>query len=195
MLKVLKLIEDSIAYPLRWKIVPPFISPYLKNVRSVLDLGSSSGRLAFELSKTHKDTAFTGADVFVPNDTFIPVTKYASGGKLPFSSDSFDCVMIVDTLHHDSHPELILAEARRVCKKFILIKDHYWESKADLLALRCMDYVANKPYGINLPYNYLSIQGWKELIKSCGLKSFKMRKFRYGLADPLKEILLICKRF
>ncbi|MFH1712795.1 MAG: methyltransferase domain-containing protein [Candidatus Jacksonbacteria bacterium] len=93
-----------------------------------------------------------GTDVHIQPKTFIPIIQY-DGKKLPFPDESFDAVILVDVLHHDEHPEIILEEAKRVAKKFILVKDHYWENNLDFQLIKFADYFGNKPYGIKLPYN------------------------------------------
>ena len=193
MIHLMKWFNERIGFPLRWKYLVRYLSPYLKNSRNVLDLGASCGRLANELSNKLPDTYFVGVDTNVQPKSFIPIKKY-DGKKIPFPDNSFDCVMIIDVLHHDENPAIILQEARRVSKKYILIKDHYWNNKFDFLLLKYSDYFGNKPYGVALPYNFLNIANWESLIKESNLKIVKTQRFRYNLFDPCKHIIYLLNK-
>jgi ubiquinone/menaquinone biosynthesis C-methylase UbiE len=189
----MKWFVETIGLPLKWKYMVKYLPPYLKNTKKVLDLGASCGRLSKELSKKLQYTEFIGIDTHVQPKTFIPIKKY-DGKNIPFPDNSFDCVMIIDVLHHDEHPELILQEARRVSKKNILIKDHYWKNKIDFILLKYADYIGNKPYGIALPYNFLKISDWEDMIKKTNLKISKSKKFKYNLFDPCKHIIYLLEK-
>lgn len=193
MIWLMRLIDEKIGFPLRRKYLKEKLSPYLKNEDNVLDFGSSCGRLANEISKELPSISFTGVDINVQPETFIPIKKY-NGKKLPFPSNSFDCVMIIDVLHHDKNPEAILREAKRVSKKSILIKDHYFNNKIDFLLLKYSDYFGNKPYGVRLPYNFLKISEWNRIINKLNLKISKSEKFKYNPADPCKHIVLLLEK-
>ena len=57
----------------------------------------------------------------------------------------------------------------RVSRSFILIKDHLAENRLDHQTLRLMDWVGNRPHGVELPYNYLSNEEWQRLYRTAGL--------------------------
>ncbi|MFC1627372.1 class I SAM-dependent methyltransferase [Patescibacteria group bacterium] len=190
---LMKWINETVGFPLRSKYLVKFLYPYLKNTNKVLDLGSSSGRLAKDLSKYLPNVNFVGVDTHVPSKTFIPVKKY-DGKRLPFPNNSFDCVMMIDVLHHSNNPEMIIKEAKRVSRKFVLIKDHYWKNKLDFLLLKFADYIGNKPYGIPLPYNFLKITNWKKIIKNTKLKITKSQKFHLCFLDFCNHIIYLLKK-
>ena len=191
--KLFRLFNEKIGFPLRWRYLVQRLRPYLKNSKNVLDLGSSCGRLANELSKKLPQIDFIGVDTHVQSKTYIQIKKY-DGKKLPFPDNSFDCVMIIDVLHHNKYPEIILREAKRVSKSFILIKDHYYKNKFDFMLLKYADYVGNKPYGIKLPYNFLTTDEWQNLIRNLNLKIIKSEKFRYNNVDPCKHIIFFLQK-
>ena len=193
MLNMIKLFNEKIGFPLRWKYLVSRLSPYLNDVNKVLDLGASCGRLANELSKKHPKIDFVGVDTHVQPKTFIPIKEY-DGKKLPFPDNSFDCVIIIDVLHHDENPEIILKEAKRVSKKYILVKDHFWNNKLDFLLLKYADYFGNKPYGVKLPYNFFKISDWNNIIRKVNLKITKSEKFRYNFIDPCKHIIFLLQK-
>lgn len=78
--------------------------------------------------------------------------------------------LFVDVLHHTKDPAILLREAVRVSRSFVLIKDHLAESVLDHLTLRFMDWVGNRPHGVVLTYNYQSRKQWRGHFSACGLK-------------------------
>jgi SAM-dependent methyltransferase len=78
--------------------------------------------------------------------------------------------MFVDVLHHTDDPEVLIAEAARVARRSIVIKDH---TKDGLLAgrtLAFMDWVGNARHGVALPYNYWPRRRWQEMADRRGLR-------------------------
>jgi SAM-dependent methyltransferase len=190
-LRFLRLLDEAILFPLRFKRLVHILAPLLKDSKVVLDVGTSCGRLAKNI-KIKLDIKFVGVDTHIQPKTFVPII-IGDGKKLPFKENSFDCVMIIDVLHHDNNPQKIIEEAKRVSKNYILIKDHYWDTKMDLALLRCIDYICNRPYGVNLPYSFFDTLSWVDLIKNNGLAIAKAQKFRNKF-DPCKHIILKLKK-
>ena len=108
------------------------------------------------------DVRIEGIDVLVRPDTAIPVTEY-DGSHIPFPDDSFDAAILVDVLHHTDDPGLVLAEAARVARHGVLVKDHFRNGLLAGPTLRFMDWVGNASHGVRLPYNYLSRREWMAL--------------------------------
>jgi SAM-dependent methyltransferase len=185
---LLKLFNEKVTFPLRWKYLVNHLSPYLTDVNNVLDLGASCGRLAYKLSERLPQINFVGIDTYVQPKIYIPIKEY-NGTNIPYPDNYFDCVMMVDVIHHIEHPEIVLNEAKRVSKKYILIKDHYWNNKFDLVLLKLADYNGNKPYGVNLPYNFLKIADWNSLFKDHNLRTINTEKFRCNVVDPCRHII------
>jgi len=193
MLSFSKWFSEKIGLPLKWKYLVKYLCPYLKNKNKVLDLGASCGRLSSKLSNNLKYSNFVGVDTHVQPKTFIPIIEY-DGKKIPYADNSFDCVMIVDVLHHDKNPEAVIKEAKRVSKKNILIKDHYWKNKIDFMLLKYADYIGNKRYGVSLPYNFLKISEWKSMFNRVNLKISKSEKFRYNFFDPCNHVIYLLEK-
>lgn len=163
------------SFPARAWYLEKILSPYLLDSKKILDVGTGDGKIAHNLSN-RLGVKITGVDTLVQERPKIPVIKY-DGKKLPFKDNSFDCVTFIDVLHHCTNQEELISEARRVTRKFILIKDHYWENKFDQTLLKYYDYSGNKPYGINLPYNYLKLDSWKSLFQKSNLKVLERKIF------------------
>lgn len=193
MLYLMKFMDEQFLYPMRYSYLVNYLSPYLKDSMKVLDVGASCGRLANRLSKKLPETRFMGVDPYVQPKSFIPV-KQSNGTQIPYPDNSFDCVMIIDVLHHDKNSLNILKEARRVSKKYVLIKDHFWKNKFDFYMLKMTDYLINKPYGIPLPYNFFTLSDWKDLIEQSNLKIIKSQRFRYNLLNTSKHVIYLLEK-
>ncbi len=188
----LKQLNENILFPLRRRYLTKILAPHFRDSRNVLDLGASDGRLAAalqaRLGEQQMSVEFVGCDVHVQPKTYIPIIQY-DGTCVPFADRSFDCVMLVDVLHHTRNPLDVLQEAIRVARKTVIIKDHYWSNPKDFTSLKFADYIGNQPYGIHLPYEYLSETDWQDLFAQCGLTITKNSKFRFNLLDPCKHVL------
>jgi SAM-dependent methyltransferase len=97
------------------------------------------------------------------------------GGRIPHPDQSFDVVFFLDVLHHTTDPMSLLKEARRVSRKYIIIKDHNRDGFEAGPLLRFMDWMANAPHGVVLPYNYWSRKQWQSAFGELGLKMSEYR--------------------
>jgi len=138
-----------------------------------IDIGCGAGELLTQLSLRRPEIEFTGVDVIerVPSNAKQNFQYQNYDGKhLPFSDNAFSFSMLVDVLHHADEPKWVLAEAARVSRDFIIIKDHVCNSRIDNFLLKTMDWVGNKPAGVNLPYYYFSNQEWHVLFHELKLE-------------------------
>ena len=179
---------QSIQNFFRCRAFAPVLLPFMENCQSVLDVGTSTGALAASVFRDAPEIRLAGVDVVVDSQPLIPMIL-GNGRRLPFSNDAFDCVMMIDVLHHVDSPRELLAEAKRVSQKSVLIKDHYWGNRLDLLMLRFQDYIGNKPYGIDLPYNFLDMKTWDSLFKSVDLRVRMASRFRLNAIDLRKHVI------
>jgi SAM-dependent methyltransferase len=110
-----------------------------------------------------------GVDVLVRDDALIEVEAF-DGERLPAAEDDFDVVLFVDVLHHTDHARPLLREARRVAKRWVVVKDH---TRNGLLAgptLRLMDRVGNARHGVALPFHYWSEATWHRVLAEEGFE-------------------------
>ncbi len=163
MMPFLKFIHTKFIAPGRVRRLTELLVPYLKDCSSILDLGAGNGNIAKNI-KEKTGVTVVGVDMIARPNTPIPIRRY-DGRRLPFEDNSFDCVMLVDVLHHDPDMGAVIAEAKRVATKYILIKDHYWNTKLDLLLLKICDWIGNAPYGVPVPYNFRKMAEWEKLFK------------------------------
>jgi len=151
------------------------LSAMLPACTTLLDVGCGDGNIAKLVSGSVPGLQVTGAEFSPRADCAIPCTGF-DGAHLPFPDKSFDGCMVVDVLHHSLDPLSIMRDAARVCRNFILIKDHLAENAFDHWTLRLMDWVGNRPHGVVLPYNYLSGKRWKELYRGAGVTEQKVNR-------------------
>ncbi len=135
----------------------------------LLDVGCGDGSDAALIMQHRPDVKVEGIDVLLRPGTKIPVTEY-DGERFPFENHAFDATMFVDVLHHTDAPSILLREAARVSKKWILIKDHLRDGFLAGPTLRIMDYVGNAHHGVRLPYNYWDRKTWDAAFKSSGMR-------------------------
>jgi hypothetical protein len=83
--------------------------------------------------------------------------------------------MFIDVLHHLTHVREILAEAKRVSARYILIKDHLYANRLDFKILKLMDELGNRPHGVATVYNYLTENEWEIIFRELGLEVVKMK--------------------
>jgi SAM-dependent methyltransferase len=135
----------------------------------VLDVGCGDGTIASLIAQVRPDISLRGVELMVRPGCKIECHSY-DGVTLPYPNASFDVCLFVDVLHHTQDPAILLREAVRVTRSFVLLKDHLDESSLDDITLRFMDWVGNRPHGVALTYNYKSRKQWAEYFSQCGLK-------------------------
>ncbi|QDM28177.1 class I SAM-dependent methyltransferase [Tardiphaga sp. vice304] len=151
------------------------LSVHLPRNANVLDYGSGDGLLASLIMKHRQDVTIVGIDVLKRPTSLIPVEIF-DGKTIPHADKSFSAVMIVDVLHHTDDPQSVLREVARVTQGSVIIKDHLADSMLSRPILRCMDWVGNAPYGVRLPYNYLSTKQWDAIFDGAGLSTTSLSK-------------------
>ncbi|HKM81836.1 MAG TPA: class I SAM-dependent methyltransferase [Candidatus Acidoferrum sp.] len=135
---------------------------------AVLDIGCGDGTIGSLLAKPGSEISLEGVE-FAPRPQCAIRCRAFDGAELPFADGSFDVCLFVDVLHHTDDPSILLREARRVTRRFVLIKDHLSENRFDFKTLQFMDWVGNRPHGVRLPYNYQSRKEWEASFAKCGL--------------------------
>lgn len=151
----------------RVRILARALSQLIPPDARVLDVGCGNGQISAYIMKLQK-VSITGIDVLLRPERHIPVTQF-DGRTIPFDDSTFDVAMFVDVLHHTPDPGALLAEAARVSKRYILLKDHFRSGVLGGVILRLMDWVGNAHHGVVLPYNYLSQPEWEEIYRAVAL--------------------------
>ncbi len=152
----------------RARVIAARLANLVPTGASVLDVGCGDGEIASLLQQRRRDVTVRGVDVLVRAGTRVPVEEF-DGRKLPFADGAFDAVTFVDVLHHCQWPVELLAEARRVARRAIIVKDHALQGFGAERTLQFMDGVGNRRYGVALPYNYFRPDQWSDAFTLLGL--------------------------
>ena len=87
---------------------------FIKKRDRILDIGLGNGFVAKQVRDYYK-VYMEGVDIVDYNETGIKNTIY-DGLNLPFKDKSFDCILILQTLHHCTDQIKVLKEAKRVSR-------------------------------------------------------------------------------
>jgi SAM-dependent methyltransferase len=167
--KLHRKVHGKAVFDRRIEVLTRTLADFIPANARVLDIGCGSGTLAKRIMALRPDVTIEGIDVLVRPGTEIPVTEF-DGDTIPWPDGHFDIALFVDVLHHTEAPARLLAEAKRVSKGGIVIKDHFREGVLADATLRFMDWVGNAQHGVVLPYNYLSDGEWRGIWSKLGLK-------------------------
>jgi SAM-dependent methyltransferase len=167
--KIHRKVHGKAVFDRRIEVLTRTLADFIPANARVLDIGCGSGTLAKRIMALRPDITIEGIDVLVRPGTEIPVTEF-DGNTIPWDDGHFDIALFVDVLHHTEAPARLLAEAKRVSKGGIVIKDHFREGVLADATLRFMDWVGNAQHGVVLPYNYLSDPEWRSIWSRLGLK-------------------------
>ena len=150
----------------------------------ILDLGAGNGLLALEI-KEQLDKEVVLVDVVDYNYTDLPLILYNPEEKVPLADEEVDTTILYTVLHHASDPEHLLEEATRVTRKRLVIKEAYIEEDGIRITNSFVDWFYNRVIGdedINVPLNFLKIEGWEKLLKLYG---FDVIETKYvGIDEP-----------
>ena len=167
-MQVLSRLHANFVHSRRVTILCDRLAPLIPPNARVLDVGCGDGLLAKVIGDARPDLTLEGIDVLVRERTHIPVRAF-DGRHIDAADGSYDVVTFVDVLHHTDDPEALVAEAARVARRAVVIKDH---TKDGLLAgrtLAFMDWVGNARHGVALPYNEWPRRRWQEMAARRGL--------------------------
>lgn len=101
------------------------------NYRTILDIGSGTGRALLYLKQFLPDINYRGIE-FIPELREISISKglesekidLGDARKLPYPDNSFEVVTSFGVLHHTENPQLVIDEMLRVSSSAIYISDH-----------------------------------------------------------------------
>jgi SAM-dependent methyltransferase len=160
----------------RIEVLSRRMEKFLPQHASVLDVGCGDGALARRLGEIRPDLAIRGMDVLLRPDALIQVDLF-DGKRIPHPDDHFDCVLLVDVLHHCETPEILLGEAARVALGKVVIKDHLLKGWLAGPTLRLMDRIGNARHGVSLPFAYWREARWRAAWHELGLEldAFEVR--------------------
>lgn len=173
--RFLNTVHDKAVFQRRVRILSELLADELGSSGTVLDLGCGDGSIAKAVMNKKPGLVFRGIDVLVRPQTLIPV-EFFDGNTIPAADGSYDWVTIVDVLHHTDDPGHLVAEAARVARKGVVIKDHLREGFGAYPTLRFMDWIGNRGHDVRLPYNYLSKSEWDAIFSRVGISPLTWRE-------------------
>ena len=168
--------HDKFISPRRRRVIKDAvveILPKKDHYESWLDVGTADQKL-FRLIYESLDhcTDVQTLDIYPVANPALKHTVY-DGKTIPFPDNSFDIVSFIDVLHHTDNITDLLAEAKRVAKKFILIKDHKYETGFHKRVLEIQDWFGRfsvKDFDFPLPYEFLTYNQWQNIFVDLQLK-------------------------
>lgn len=161
--------HQSFVHPRRVRVIADHASRLVPRDARVLDVGTGDGLIAAALAERRRDLRIDGIDVLVRQNAAIAVTAF-DGRVIPMATASVDVVTMFDVLHHADDPPALLAEANRVARTCIVVKDHVAAGWLSRTILAVMDDVGNRRHGVALPHHYLSGPEWRTAIERLGLR-------------------------
>ena len=151
-------------YESRQRVLSASIIAHLSEGDNVLDIGCGFGALGRAIMD-HPDcpegVTVSGVERVKRGNEAIEVEAY-DGIKLPYPDDHYDVAIRADVLHHDEQPDRLLAEAARVSRRIVIVKDHKVDGFLAHPRISLMDWAANSPYGVPCLYRYPTLDGWHE---------------------------------
>jgi SAM-dependent methyltransferase len=165
---VLDSVHDRFVLDRRVRVIVGHLAALVPHGSDVLDVGAGDGAAALELTRQRPDLRARGIDVLVRERTHIPVMQF-DGIRIPMPDRSVGTALLVDVLHHTDDPAGLLAEAARVARDGVVIKDHLADGPLAVPTLRFMDRIGNARHGVRLPYNYLTRRRWDDAFAHAGL--------------------------
>lgn len=162
-------VHDRFVLNRRVRVIVGHLAELVPAGSDLLDVGSGDGAVALALMQLRPDVRAQGIDVFVRGKTHIPVQHF-DGKTIPVADKSIGTVMMIDVLHHTDDPAALIAEASRVARDAVVIKDHLADGVLAVPTLAFMDRVGNVRHGVRLPYNYLTRRQWENAFALAGLR-------------------------
>ncbi|MBN8579024.1 MAG: class I SAM-dependent methyltransferase [Anaerolineae bacterium] len=150
----------------RAKDLAGMVSPHLKKDELILDIGPASCTVTEALIDQGLRVFPLDVENFSIVDKVLP-TLY-DGDSMPFKDDQFDTSLILFVLHHTPDPAKVLAEAKRVSKKIIILEDIV-TTPAHKSLTAVLDSLMNLEF-YDQPHTNKSDKEWRAVFENLGLK-------------------------
>lgn len=176
-MKLLKDLHHEYVFLRRIRVISDEIAKQMPDNVRVLDIGCGDGTISKMIAEKKPGTQYEGIDIMARPTCAIPFKEY-DGVHIPYPDNSFDAAQYTDVLHHvpDDNFKNLLRETMRVSKKYLVIKDHLWETGFDFQTLKFMDWVGNAPHGVKVIYNFKTEKYWMETFEELGLEIVTINK-------------------
>ena len=142
------------------------VSPHLSEDELILDIGPASCTVTEVLIDQGLCVFPLDVENYSIVDTILP-TLY-DGDRMPFKDDQFDTSLILFVLHHTPDPAKVLAEAKRVSKKIIILEDIVTSPFHKSLTA-ALDSLMNLEF-YDQPHTNKSDKEWRTIFENLGIR-------------------------
>lgn len=142
------------------------LSPYLAVKERVLDIGAGNGVLCQQLRRRGQEVVALDTANLSFIDDIVPVVY--DGVVMPFRADAFDVALIITVLHHCKDPNAVLAEARRVARRILVIEEIH-ENTFEKYCTYAIDSLFNFQF-FDHPRSNKTDAGWRALFRNLDLE-------------------------
>jgi SAM-dependent methyltransferase len=156
------------------------MSPYIKKGDAVLDFGCGRGTLSFLIDR-ELGAKTLGIDVRDGRDYQIPFQKF-DGLKIPFPDNQFDVVLASYVLHHTPDVRKLLAEIKRVCRKYIIIYEDTPVNSFQRMFCGFHGSIFNGFFKTGSAHHFFSIKEWHEIFHEQSLQLVEEKNI--GVFNP-----------
>lgn len=175
----------------RVRVLSRQLSEMMPAGAQVVDIGCGDGQIGALIADHRSDVKVSGFDIARRPESHIEVREF-DGHTIPLADGEADVVMLVDVLHHADDPLALLAEAARVARRGIVLKDVTPLGPFSDITLRAMDWIGNARHDVPLPYTFWSQAQWRRGFAELDLEVTETRR-RFGIY-PFPFTLVFEKR-
>lgn len=151
----------------RWRVAEKVreIEPLLRPRDRILDIGSGNGVLCHAL----RERGYSVVPVDVRDGSFLSGVRPTiyDGEHLPFTEGGLDVALLITVLHHVARPETLLAEAKRVAHRIVLIEETY-RTTTERLLTHAIDSVFNLEF-VGHPHSNKTDAEWRATFDALAL--------------------------
>lgn len=142
-------------------------NPFVPDSAKVLDIGGGWGFYADPLRRSRRSEV-TVLDVVEPGFRKTPVVTY-EGEKIPFPDRSFEVSLLITVLHHVPFPEKVLAEAKRVTRRFVIVVEDLYHSSWGRFWTALRDTFLTLEF-VGHPRNFRKKEEWRQTFRKLGFR-------------------------
>ncbi|MDO8574622.1 MAG: class I SAM-dependent methyltransferase [bacterium] len=168
---------------------------FIEKKSKILDLGCGSG-IAAQTLKDIFSAEVVGTDVKDLRIKPIPFSLY-DGKRLNFRDNEFDVVLLSYVLHHCPDPAEVLREAKRVCKKRVIV---FEDVAQDFLSktISFLHQITYNPFFLGKKQKLFlkNREEWKSFFEEQGFEVFfeKDRFDRFFWNFPQKRAMFVLEK-
>jgi ubiquinone/menaquinone biosynthesis C-methylase UbiE len=153
------------------------IRPHLGEIASLVDVGCGSGWVAARLAE---QTSLAISTVDIGDFRTVPTPDFHifDGIRLPFPDKSIDAALFSFVLHHvaDELKPLLIAEAKRVCRKRILVIEDTPRTWFDRFVSQRHGESFRRKIRSHERYGFLDREQWMRLFSLLGLRAIRAER-------------------